>query len=66
MTELKQMETFLSLEGITTLLWFKRESFSSEAKLEDSIKKTQCIKLNLRMPLQCVSDFSEGRQLKNV
>ena len=39
MTELKQMATFIALGGIATASWFKRESFVSWEKLEDTLKK---------------------------
>ena len=40
------MATFIALGDIATALWFKRESFSSWAKLEDAFKETWCTKLN--------------------
>ncbi len=46
MTEPKRMATFVALGGIATASWFKRESFSSWAELEEAFKKTWCMKLN--------------------
>ena len=41
------MATLIALGGIAIALWFKRESFSLWAKLEDVFKKTWYIKLNM-------------------
>ena len=53
MTEPKQMATFIVLGGIATALWFERESFSSWAELENTFKKTWCIKLNPSDAIAC-------------
>ena len=39
MTEPKRMATFVARDGIATVLWFERESFSSWAKLIEAFKK---------------------------
>ena len=53
MTEPKQMAIFIALGGIATALWFKRESFSLWADLEDAFKKTWCVKLNILDAIAC-------------
>ena len=37
MTEPNRMATFIALDGIATVLWFKRESFSFWVNMEDAI-----------------------------
>ena len=47
MGEAKRIATFIALGGIATASWFEREDFKTWEALEESFKKTWCIKLNL-------------------
>ena len=53
MTEPKRMATFIALGGIATASWFARESFFLWAELEDTFKKTRCMKLNPPDTIAC-------------
>ena len=40
------MATFMALGGIATASWYELKNFETWGDLEDSFKKTWCIKLN--------------------
>ena len=65
MTEPKRMTTFIALGGIATVLWFKRESFSSWTKLQDAIRRHLYEVESLCYHCLCMSDLPEGKRLYN-
>ena len=46
MGEAKKMATFMALGGIATASWYELNNFETWEDLEESFKKTWCIKLN--------------------